>query len=111
MTSENNGCLLVQENIAWGRSLSNLDQDHVLSCSKCSAIAMELEEIDSVIKNVETLVPSGFAERVMKSVTALENPHVDFHLNFRSFFEVLFNNQVLRWGLGGTSFLLAFAAH
>lgn len=111
MTSKNNVCILVQENIAWGRALSQLDQDHVLSCFKCSGVAMEFEEIDSIIKNAEAFVPERFADKVMEKVMAHENSQDSLYLDLKEFFMMLFNNQALRWGIGGTSFLLAFSAH
>ena len=111
MTSKNKDCTFVQENIAWGRALSQLDQDHILSCSNCSEVAMEFEEIDSVIKNEEASVPLGFADKVMEKVMAHEKSQVIIYLDLKEFLMRLFNNQVLRWGIGGTSFLLAFSAH
>ena len=111
MTSINKDCTFVQENIAWGRALSQLDQDHILSCSNCSLIAMEFEDIDSAIKNEEAFVPQGFADKVMEKVVAYEKSQVSLLLELKEFLMMLFNNQVLRWGVGGTSFLLAFSAH
>ena len=111
MTSKNKECIFVQENIAWGRALSQLDQDHVLSCSNCSVVAMEFEEIDSAIKNEEVFVPQEFADKVMEKVMAHEKSQVSLYLDLKEFFMMLFDNQVLRWGIGGTSFLLAFSAH
>ena len=105
MTSKNNECILVQENIAWGRPLSERDQSHVITCSNCSVVAMEFEEIDSSIKNTEVFIPAGFADRVMEKVIA------DERFTLKEFLMMLFNNQILRWGIGGTSFLLAFSAH
>lgn len=111
MTSKNNECTLVQENIAWGRALSLHDQGHVLSCSHCNVMAMEFEEIDSAIKNVEDFVPQGFADKVMAKVMADKKSQSSSHSNLKDFFMVLFDSQILRWGIGGTSFLLAFSAH
>ena len=111
MTSKNKEYIFVQENIAWGRALSQLDQDHVLSCSNCSVVAMEFEEIDSAIKNEEVFVPQEFADKVMEKVMAHEKSQVSLYLDLKEFFMMLFDNQVLRWGIGGTSFLLAFSAH
>jgi hypothetical protein len=111
MTSKNKECTFVQENIAWGRALSQLDQDHILSCSKCSVVAMEFEEIDSVIKNAEAFVPQGFADKVMEKVMVHEKLQNSLYIDLKDFFMMLFNNQILRWGIGGTSFLLAFSAH
>lgn len=111
MTSSNYECILVQENIAWGKSLAQSDQDHVLSCPKCSLIAIEFEEIDSIIKNTEAFVPEGFANKVMDKVVAYENSQASLHLDLKEFFMMLFGKQILRWGVGGTGFLLAFSAH
>ena len=43
-------CSNVQENIAWGRVLSAEDQNHIMTCSQCSKVALQFEEIDSAIK-------------------------------------------------------------
>lgn len=110
MNSENNDCMLVQENIAWGRALSDLDQNHVLSCPRCSGLAMDFEEIDSAIRDIEVVVPVGFADKVMANITFQQKQH-EPSSGLREFFMSLFDNQILRWGIGGTSFLLAFSAH
>lgn len=107
--TEANRCDVVQENIAWGKSLSEIDQKHVLTCLKCQCIALEFEEVDSTIKNISADIPDGFADRVMSRVATLEDK--SNHSSIVEFFMELFHNQFFRWGLGGTSFLLAFAAH
>ena len=103
-------CSNVQENIAWGRVLSTEDQNHVMTCSKCNKVALQFEEIDSAVKNNEVNVPEGFADRVMKQILIQEEKYNPSP----SAIEVLmaiFHNQAFRWGVGGTSFLLAFAAN
>ena len=109
MTS-NNECNLVQENIAWGKNLSNIEQNHILNCPKCSAIAVAFEDIDSALKESQVEIPEGFADRVMAKVMK-EEAQSSFNENVKDFFMMLFNNQILRWGIGGTSFLIAFSAH
>lgn len=110
MTSNNNACNEVQENIAWGRALSSSDQNHVLNCTKCSLVAMQFEEVDSAVNNVKSEIPDGFAERVMERIFQEEKR---FNQNSASVKDVLirlFDNPIFRWGIGGTSFLLAFSA-
>ena len=55
-------------------------------------------------------MPAGFADRVMKQILIQEEKYNPSP----SAIEVLmaiFHNQAFRWGVGGTSFLLAFAAN
>ncbi len=111
MNTENNECSQVQENIAWGRSLSKSDQDHILSSSKCGFVAIEFEEIDSVIKNAEVFVPREFVDVVMGRLEKYEKSKTTLNLTFKEYCMILFDRQIFRWGIGGTSFLLAFSAH
>lgn len=111
MTSKKNECAIVQENLAWGKALSALDQEHVLSCPHCSAIAVDFEEIDSMIKNAEDFTSYGFANQVMAQIALNDKSEDRSFLNLRESVMMLLNNQVFRWGIGGTSFLLAFSAH
>lgn len=111
MTSKNDVCTIVQENIAWGRALSIPDQKHVLICPKCSKVAIAFEEVDSAVNKFTSDVPTDFADRVMAKIIAREKSEPKFLENFKDIFAVLINHQVFRWGIGGTSFLIAFAAH
>jgi hypothetical protein len=112
MTSNNNDCSSVQENIAWGRALSSADQTHVVTCPNCSVVAMQFEEIDSAVNNIKAEIPEGFADRVMQRISLEEKKHpAESVASVKDFFITLFDNPVFRWGLGGTSFLLAFSAH
>lgn len=104
-------CTSVQENLAWGRAsaLSKEDQIHVLSCAKCGAVAMAFEEIDSSIQSEEIDVPDNFADSIILKIRA--NEKMPWLEKVREIFEILSQNQAFRWGIGGTSFLIAFAAH
>jgi Zn-finger nucleic acid-binding protein len=110
MSLEKTICTEVQENIAWGRNLSSVDQIHILTCSKCQLVALEFEEIDSVLKNNTVEIPEGFADSVMQNLLKHEHSQRE-EFKIIEFCTQIFNNPVFRWGVGGTSFLLAFAAH
>jgi hypothetical protein len=111
MNSQNNICINVQENIAWGRALQEADQTHVLNCPSCSSVALGFEEVDSLFKAGAIVVPDGFAENVMRMLDKTESSNLSFLENFKEIINMLINHQWLRWGIGGTSFLIAFAAH
>ncbi len=111
MNSKNIECARVQENIAWGRSLSDLEQNHMFSCKECNNLALEFEEIDSAIKNLSIEIPDKFADVVMERIMATESEQANLDKRIVEFIIALVDNQILRWGIGGTSLLLAFSAH
>ena len=112
MNIKRNDCNLVQENIAWGKPLCLEDKKHILDCNKCSAVATQLEELDSLMRSESTDIPFGFAEDVMLKIIKLE--HQNKSLKFSAFTEIImafFDNSLLRWGIGGFGFLFAVSAH
>ncbi len=95
-------CNLIQEDIAWGRGLSVQDQEHVLSCRVCSETAAQFETLDSLVRNaMETDVPEGFADRVVRQIEA-EQLRVSIPLAGRfPFWERIFFSRAIQWGLVG----------
>lgn len=112
MNTKNNDCNLVQENIAWGKPLCMEDKKHILVCNKCSAVATQLEELDSLMRSESIDIPLGFADGVMLKIIQQEKQ--DKSLGFSAFTEIImafFDNSLLRWGIGGVGFLFALSAH
>jgi hypothetical protein len=61
-------CLTIQEEIAWGRSLSTEAQVHVLGCPSCGALSLEFARLDSLVRDVDIPVSPDFADRVMAEI-------------------------------------------
>jgi hypothetical protein len=95
-------CNMIQEDIAWGRGLSEEDQKHVLSCAACSEIAAQFEALDSLVRNVmEADVPEGFADSVVGQIEA-EQQREDIPLAGPvPFWERIFFSRAVQWGLVG----------
>ena len=79
MKNSQRPCHLIQEDIAWGRELRQEDKKHVLSCSTCSEIASQFEELDSLVREaIEAKIPAGFSDRVVAKIwgeeTKRDNP-------------------------------------
>jgi hypothetical protein len=68
MVKERMDCSRVQEELAWGRELSEPAQWHVVECALCGQVALEYTELDSKLSRhlSEAPVPEGFAARVME---------------------------------------------
>ncbi|MBC7712081.1 MAG: hypothetical protein H7177_01995 [Rhizobacter sp.] len=104
-----NSCDKVQESLAWGRSIVVSEKEHILNCSKCSEVAFQMEQLDSMIKDEAIDLPLNFADNVMKKIIADERAWDT--VTFQDFFAELFNHSLFRWGIGGVGFLIAFSAH
>lgn len=111
MIIKNKTCTIVLENIAWGRSLSEDDQKHILNCAECSSAALAFEELDALVANESVHVPAGFADKVMGKINANEVNTLSLNNKLSDLITMLFDSPIFRWGIGGTSFLLAFSAH
>jgi hypothetical protein len=67
-----NSCVAVQEQIAWDRKLSEDVQMHILSCAECGQVAAEFASLDVWMSHYDVSIPSGFADKVMHQIDALE---------------------------------------
>ena len=95
-------CHLIQEDIAWRRELSPEDKKHVLSCSSCSDIAAQVEELDSLVRKViELEIPSGFADRVIAQIRKEESQSKDYFSQWLSLLERIFYSRAVQWMLVG----------
>lgn len=106
-------CNLIQEDIAWGRGLSEKDQRHVVSCRTCAETAAQFEALDSLVRNaMEADVPEGFADRVVGRIGAeqqSERPHLAGQILI---WERAFFSSAVQWilvGLGSAFGLLKIA--
>jgi len=95
-------CHLIQEDIAWRRELSQEDKKHVLSCSSCSDIAAQVEELDSLVRKViELEIPSGFADRVIAQIRKEESQSKDYFSQWLPLLERIFYSRAVQWMLVG----------
>jgi len=95
-------CHLIQEDIAWRRELSQEDKKHILSCSSCSDIAAQVEELDSLVRKViELEIPSGFADRVIAQIRKEESQSKDYFSQWLSLLERIFYSRAVQWMLVG----------
>ncbi|MBI2519549.1 MAG: hypothetical protein HYV97_04005 [Bdellovibrio sp.] len=112
MISKNKNCNLVQESIAWGRVIDLEDKKHILNCNKCSAVASQIEELDSLMKNESIDIPSDFVDRIMLKIEKQEKNSASFlSSNWAETLMPIFDNTIFRWGISGIGFLFAFSAH
>jgi hypothetical protein len=76
-------CISIQEEIAWGRTLTPEAQLHVLSCPACKQLSLEFSRLDSVYASTgsDIQVPSDFVARVMAKV---KKPNEGLEINFGS---------------------------
>ena len=102
MKNEQRSCCLIQEDIAWGRELSQEDKKHVLSCSECSGIAAQVAELDSLVREViEPNMPSGFADRVITKIWEEENKSDNPLYQWFPLLERLLYSRAVQWVLAG----------
>jgi anti-sigma factor RsiW len=106
-------CNLVQEDIAWGRGLSEEDQRHVLSCRTCTETAAQFEALDSLVRNaMEADVPEDFVDRVLRQIEAEQEGEVPPLAGQISIWERAFFSRAVQWilvGLGSAFGLLKIA--
>jgi hypothetical protein len=111
MIIKNKDCNSVQANIAWGKSLDLVDKKHILDCHRCSNVAVQFEELDSLMKNESINIPSDFADRVMQKITQQEKQKKSLNISaFPESIMAFLDNSLLRWSIGGVGFLFAFSA-
>jgi hypothetical protein len=65
-------CNQIQEKLARGRSLSAAEREHAADCQRCLDVAAECGWLDAAVAAVTVPVPSGFADRVMAGLPALD---------------------------------------
>lgn len=95
-------CHLIQEDIAWRRELSPEDKKHVLSCSSCSDIAAQVEELDSLVrKMIEPEIPSGFADRVIAKISEEERKDDSLSSQWFPLLKRIFYSRAVQWVLVG----------
>jgi hypothetical protein len=68
-------CNDIQEQLALGESVPTQASEHIRSCVSCTNVALAYSEIDRLLEgtSLSTVVPEGFADRVM---AALAHPPV-----------------------------------
>lgn len=102
MKNSQRPCLLIQEDIAWGRELRQEDKKHVLSCSACSEIAAQVAELDSLIREViEPKIPPGFADRVVAKIGEEETKSDNPLYRWFPLFERILYSKSVQWVLAG----------
>jgi hypothetical protein len=67
-----NHCSKVQEQVALGEPLPELDRVHLSNCERCSLVAETYSLLDASLDSLAEPVPQGFADRVMSRLVALE---------------------------------------
>jgi hypothetical protein len=102
MRNSQRPCHLIQEDIAWNRELSQEDKKHVLSCSSCSEIADQVEELDSLVREViEQEIPTGFADRVMARIWEEESKGSHLFSQWLPLLKRIFYSRIVQWVLTG----------
>ena len=61
-------CSDIQEQLAWGKSLSPEQREHTATCAHCLKIATNYSLLDETLGAMTSDVPAAFAERVMVQV-------------------------------------------
>lgn len=62
-------CNEVQERLALGELLADLDRNHLLSCERCRLVAAAYSLLDASLESLAEPVPNGFADRVMSRIS------------------------------------------
>jgi len=95
-------CHLIQEDIAWGRELKQADKKHVPSCNACSEIAAQVEELDSLVREViEPNIPPKFADRVIAKIWEEETKSGHHLYRWFPFLEAILYSKAVQWTLAG----------
>jgi anti-sigma factor RsiW len=67
-----NRCTDLQERIAQGEPLaaspSSDEQQHLLDCAACAAVAASYSRLDATLRGMRDEVPDGFADRVLARI-------------------------------------------
>lgn len=92
-----NSCVAIQEQIAWDRKLSEDVQIHVLACAECGKVAAEFASLDVWMSEYDVSIPSGFADKVMLQIDALEGSHRP----------AVFSSRWAEWGLVSAAAVIA----
>ncbi len=107
MKNPQRSCHLIQEDIAWRRELSPEDKKHVLSCSSCSDIAAQVEELDSLVRKVfDQEIPSSFADRVMTKIGEEESKGDSLSSQWLPLLKRIFYSRAVQWMLVGIGTIL-----
>ena len=102
MKNSQRPCHLIQEDIVWGRELRPEDKKHVLSCSACSEIASQFEELDSLVREAtETEIPPGFADRVVAKIGKEEAKSDNMIYRWFPLLERVLYSRAVQWAFVG----------
>ena len=99
-------CIEVQERIALGEPLPELERLHLSSCGACSSVAEAHSLLDASLESLAVPVPQGFADRVMSRLAAHEVAPSRRWFNAR-WVELAFANVALVCALFNTARFLA----
>jgi hypothetical protein len=73
-------CQLIQEEIAWGRTLSPEAQLHVLGCLECQKLSLQFSRLDDVmLSGNDVEVAEDFTARVMSRIQKEKASESHFH--------------------------------
>ena len=104
----NQTCTLIQEEIAWNKTLNAEAQAHVLSCPECGKVALEFAGLDSQVETaLGVQVPSGFAERVMDRINLSTGPIAVGSFTIIERLESYLALRSMQIGLSAAGFLFA----
>ena len=102
MSNPQRPCQHIQEDIASNKELSREDKKHVLSCSSCSGIAAQVEELDSLVRGViEQEIPHGFADRVAAAIQEEESRSGSPFSQWLPHLERILYSRAVQWVLTG----------
>jgi hypothetical protein len=99
-------CIEVQERIALGEPLPDLERIHVSSCEQCSLVAETYSLLDASLESLAEPVPEGFADRMMSRLAANESARSPSWFDAR-WFELALANVALLCALLNTVRFLA----
>jgi len=69
----NLSCTQVQEEIAWGKNLTEEAQSHIFGCINCGKLALEFTTLDALVnRDLDIEIPLDFVERVMLRIEGKE---------------------------------------
>jgi hypothetical protein len=98
---------LIQEDIAWSRGLSLADKEHILVCQRCSQIAAQVAELDTLMKTAsQAEVPSQFADRVMELVLKEDRKNGQRIFFFSRTLGRKIYRKIVQWIIAGTGIIL-----
>ncbi|MDH4219249.1 MAG: hypothetical protein OEY18_11180 [Candidatus Aminicenantes bacterium] len=102
MRNSQRPCHLIQEDIACNRELGQEDNQHVLSCSSCSDVAVKVAELDSLVRKVfDQEIPLDFADRVVAKIWEEESQSDNLYSQWLPFLERIAYSRAIQWLLVG----------